>query len=275
MIDYLPFPARIAAIDRKVADNHVFTFAPAQPLNIAPGQFVEITLPGLGAFPVSISAVTPGATFESCIRRIGRVTSALYQLEAGAAVYLRGPFGNGFPLESFDGRAALLIAGGLGMAPLMGLLRALLQRRGTLQGITVLYGARDREDLLFRDELEELARRHEIHLRLSVDFSDTPPSETAPHACQVGLVTGLLHGLDFSPATTTAAVCGPPVLYGCVLEQLAALGVPAEAIFATMERRMKCGVGLCCHCVAGGVFICREGPVFPLTALRTMEGALS
>jgi NAD(P)H-flavin reductase len=273
-IDFLPVPAVIERIARAVPDHHLFVFRPAAPLAVRPGQFVELSIPGAGAFPVSTAACRDDGLFEACIRRAGRVTAALYRLSEGAMVGLRGPFGNGFALEEFAGRDALLVAGGLGMAPLRGLLQALLARREEVGKIILLYGSHDPETLLFRRELAELAAARRLRVRFSVDFAAELPWSPQAYVCKVGLVTALLDGLRFTPERTTAAVCGPPSLYGCVLEELAALGVAPERIFATLERRMQCGVGQCCHCVTAGVFVCCQGPVFSLAQLRTMEGAI-
>jgi NAD(P)H-flavin reductase len=271
---FQPAPAVIESIDATVADNHLFTFRLAEPIFVAPGQFVELSIPGVGAFPVSTAAHPCGATFQACIRRAGRVTSALYRLDEGATVGIRGPFGQGFPLAAFAGRDALLVAGGLGMAPLRALLQALLEQRERVGEIILLYGSREPDAILFREELEGLAAAGTIKVRFSVDFATELPWSTDAYVCRIGLVTELLRDLMFAPAQTVAAVCGPPSLYGCVLEDLARLGIDPERIFATLERRMQCGVGQCCHCVTAGVFVCRQGPVFSLAELRGMEGAI-
>jgi NAD(P)H-flavin reductase len=273
-VAFQPVPAVIETIDETVADNHFFTFRLAESMTVAPGQFVELSIPGVGAFPVSTAAHPGGATFQACIRRAGRVTSALYRLGEGATVGVRGPFGQGFPLEAFAGRDALLVAGGLGMAPLRALLQALLGERERVGEIILLYGSRDPGALLFRDELQGLAAAGTIKVRFSVDFATELPWSTDAYVCRIGLVTELLRDLRFVPEKTVAAVCGPPSLYGCVLEDLARLGIDPERIFATLERRMQCGVGQCCHCVTAGMFVCRQGPVFSLAELRKMENAI-
>ncbi len=270
----LPMPARIASIDAAVRDNHVFTFALSDDLRVAPGQFVEVTVPGVGGFPVSVCALSPERVLEACIRRVGRVTSALYTLPVDACVGIRGPFGNGFPLQAFEGRDALLIAGGLGMAPIRALLHALMNRGDGVGQITLLYGSRDPDSLLFRTELETLARQHRARVQFSIDFYTELPWTSGDVVCRVGLVNSLLDGLSFHPERTTAAICGPPALYGCVLEELVALGMDPDFIYATLERRMRCGIGQCCHCVTGGTFVCQEGPVFNLSRLRQLPGVI-
>jgi sulfhydrogenase subunit gamma (sulfur reductase) len=268
----------IAAVLHKIVpmatDNHLFSFLPEQPMALAPGQFIEITLPGVGSFPVSSCDRVRDGLITACIRRAGRVTEALYQLERGDVIGLRGPFGKGFPVELFKDQDALLIAGGLGMAPLRGLLQALLDDHLRKARIIVLYGSREPEALLFREELVELSKEPQVEVRFSVDFAETLPSLDGRVVCKIGLVNELLSGLAFAPRRTIAAVCGPPALYHCILEELALIGIPAAKIFATLERRMRCGVGECCHCVAAGRYICKDGPVFSLEQLRTMTEAI-
>jgi sulfhydrogenase subunit gamma (sulfur reductase) len=268
----------IAAVLHKIVpmatDNHLFSFLPEQPMALAPGQFIEITLPGVGSFPVSSCDRVRDGLITACFRRAGRVTEALYQLERGDVIGLRGPFGKGFPVELFKDQDALLIAGGLGMAPLRGLLQALLDDHLRKARIIVLYGSREPEALLFREELVELSKEPQVEVRFSVDFAETLPSLDGRVVCKIGLVNELLSGLAFAPRRTIAAVCGPPALYHCILEELALIGIPAAKIFATLERRMRCGVGECCHCVAAGRYICKDGPVFSLEQLRTMTEAI-
>ncbi len=269
-----PVAAVLHNIVPMATDNHIFSFLPEQPMALAPGQFVEITLPGVGSFPVSACDQVRDGLITACIRRAGRVTEALYQLEMGDVIGLRGPFGKGFPLELFKDQDALLIAGGLGMAPLRGLLQALLDDPHRKARIIVLYGSREPEALLFREELVELSKEAQIEVRFSVDFAETLPSLDDRVVCKIGLVNELLTDLNFAPRQTVAAVCGPPALYHCILEELALIGIPAAKIFATLERRMRCGVGECCHCVAAGRYICKDGPVFSLEQLRTMTEAI-
>lgn len=274
MRDFLPVAAHLETIVHDVPDHRLFRFRPEAPLAVAPGQFVEISLPGIGTFPVSASTWPTVPAVESCIRKAGRVTEALYGLPVGVQVGLRGPFGNGFPLPAFSGHDVLLIAGGLGMAPLRALLHWFLPRRADFGAITLLYGSREPAQLLFRRELEGLAASGAIALRLAVDLLDERLERDASQPLRLGTVRDLLDGLDFDPARTVAALCGPPALYTAMLEPLAARGIPSERIHATLERRMRCGIGQCCHCVTGGVYVCCSGPVFSLDALRQMEGAI-
>jgi len=269
-----PVPAVLERIHPMVEDNHVFTFVPDLAFNVAPGQFYEVSLPGVGSFPVSTCHPVVNGRIESCIRRVGRVTDALYRMVPGARLGLRGAFGNGFDLDLFAERDVLLIAGGLGMAPLRALLMALLVDEQRSGRIVLLYGSREPKALLFREELVELARMKRIELRFSVDFAADLQGPFSGVACRIGLVNELLDDLKFEPQQTVAAVCGPPALYGCILDELSATGIPENRILVTLERRMRCGIGECCHCVAGGRYICRDGPVFSLAELRSMPGAI-
>ncbi len=274
MNDLKPVSAVLEKIVPMVLDNHLFSFRPESNLELSPGQFIEISIPGIGSFPVSSCEYARNGLISSCIRRTGRVTEALYQLEVGDVVGLRGPFGNGFALDQFEGKEALLIAGGLGMAPLRALLYALINNHKRMERIILLYGSRNQETLLFREELIELSNQKRLEVKFSVDFAELEPDNYGHAICKIGLVSELLTDLDFSPQNTVAALCGPPALYRCVLEELALIGIPPTKIYATLERRMRCGIGECCHCVVGGQYICKDGPVFSLAQLRKMKEAI-
>jgi NAD(P)H-flavin reductase len=268
-----PIPAYIDSVDPLNEDTSLFTFSSESSFDLEPGQFIEITLPGVGNFPVSTCHPVFNQDIQACIRRVGRVTEALFRLAEGAPLGLRGPFGKGFDLQRFANRDVLMIAGGLGMAPLRGLLLSLLDQRHRFGRVILLYGSREPNSLLFREELVGFANKQQIELRFSVDFAADMQSSFNGVVCQVGLVNELLQNFKLNPTRTVAAVCGPPALYSCILDQLSALGIDEEFIFATLERRMRCGIGECCHCVVGDTYICQEGPVFSLTDLRAMPGA--
>ncbi len=269
-----PRPATLLQSAELVPGHRLMVFEDREGEAPLPGQFFTLCLPGVGEFPVSTAGYGQRHRLETCIRKAGRVTAALFAQPEGAVLGVRGPYGNGFPLQAFAGRDALLIAGGLGIAPLRGLLAALLDGATRTRSITLLYGARDPETLLFAEELRSLSGQGRIRLRFSVDFARAVPWGEQPGLCRIGLVTRLLEDLPGLGDETVAAVCGPPVLYACVLEELAAAGIPAEQIYATLERRMRCGVGSCCHCVTAGVYVCRQGPVFSLDRLRALPGAV-
>lgn len=260
---YQPHTARLVRIYRMVDDNWLFTFRflndeLAATFRHRPGQFIMLSVPGAGEAPISISSPPsrPGV-LELCVRRVGRVTNALYRLSTNDVVGIRGPYGNGFPSEDLRGSDLLLVAGGLGMAPLRSLLWYALDHRDQFNNITVMYGAKTPDHMLFRDELVSLVDRPDLTCLLTVD--DAPPGTWKNH---VGLLPKLFDYASIDPLRTYAAVCGPPVVYRFILERLLALGFTKDRILMSLERRMKCGVGKCGHCSIGYKSTCLEGPIF-------------
>jgi NAD(P)H-flavin reductase len=260
---YLPQSARIVRIDRMVPDTHLFTLrfldeSLAQKFGHRPGQFVMLSVPGAGEAPISISSSpTRPEVLELCVRRAGRVTSALYRLRSNDLVGVRGPYGNGFPVDDIAGHDLLLVAGGLGMAPLRSLLWYALDRRDRFVNLTLMYGAKTPAEMLFRNELLALVDRSDLTCLLTVDRD--PAGDWSHH---VGLLPSLFDVAAMEPATTFAAVCGPPVVYQYVLKRLLALGFSKDRILMSLERRMKCGIGKCGHCSVGYKYTCMNGPIF-------------
>lgn len=260
---FQPHAARIVRVYRMVPDNHLFTFRfRDEDFNRAfrhrPGQFVMLSVPGSGEAPISIaSSPSRPEALELCVRRVGRVTNALYRLETNDLVGLRGPYGNGFPIETLRGHDLVIAAGGLGMAPLRSLLWYALDNRDQFRSITVMYGARTPATMLFRDELDSLADRRDVSCLLTVD---TDPDGQWRH--HIGLLPELFGFASIDPASTFAAVCGPPVVFRLILDRLLALGFTKDRILMSLERRMKCGVGKCGHCSVGYKYTCLHGPIF-------------
>jgi NAD(P)H-flavin reductase len=239
-----------------------------------PGQFLQLSLPGVGEIPVSYCGVpTADGSIELCIRRVGRVTTLLGAVMPGTVVAVRGPFGRGFPLKLYPGQDLLLVAGGLGIAPIRSLLLAVVARRAGYGRVTLLFGARSVKGLLFLDELQELAGHGVIAMHLGVDALE--PGFAAVPGCHARQLPELLEGLIIDPAHTWAALCGPPAAYPCLVAAASGLGVADERIHLSLERRMKCGVGHCGHCAVGCYICCVDGPVFSYTDLAGIEGALA
>jgi sulfhydrogenase subunit gamma (sulfur reductase) len=246
-----------------VADTHLFQLRLlddrlADRWSHRPGQFVELSVIGTGEAPISISSSpTRRGILELCVRRVGRMTDALFRLPTQALVGIRGPYGNGFPVEEMAGHDLLIVAGGLGMAPLRSLLWYAMDYRERFGTITLMYGARSPAEMLFRDELLSLAHVEGLDVRLTVDRD---PTGTWPH--HVGLLPALFSTVQLDPARTYAAVVGPPVVYTFVLRELLAQRFAQDRILMSLERRMKCGVGKCGHCSVGYKYTCLHGPVF-------------
>lgn len=263
---YVPAPARITRIQRLIPDVRLFELRfvdqfLAEGFTFRPGQFVELSILGVGEAPFSLpSSPTRRGIFDLGIRRAGRLTSYLFDhLREGDTVGIRGPLGNGFPVEDFEGKDVLLVAGGLGMVPLRGLLQYLIDLRQNFGRIILLYGTRDPDMVLFRDELESWSRRGDAQILLSVDNAEGKPWEG-----KVGVVTELLDMVDIDVSRTMAVACGPPVFYKFMIEKLMKAGLGKDRIFVSLERRMECGVGKCGHCAVGYTFTCLHGPVFSL-----------
>ncbi len=261
---YLPAPARVLRTTDLTADTRLFELrfedaSLAASFDYRPGQFVEVSVLGVGEAPFSLpSSPNRRRSFDLGIRRAGVFTGYLFdQVREGDTVGVRGPLGNGFPVDAFRGHDLLLVAGGLGMVPLRGLLQYLVDSRGQFGRVVLLYGCRRPDRVLFRDELELLRRRGDADIRLTVDGTDGQEWED-----RRGFVTELIDEVRLEPASTFAVACGPPVFYTYVLEKLVAAGLGKDRIFLSLERRMECGVGKCGHCAVGYTFTCLHGPVF-------------
>lgn len=275
---HTPFTATLLERRDLSWDTALFTILPEasalrQLAAFVPGQFVQLSVPDGGEVPISPADLpAPDGTISLCVRRVGHVTELLHRTRAGATLGIRGPFGTGFPLQEMEGRPVLLLAGGLGIAPLRSLLMHLLRNRERYGEITLMYGARQPKLMLFREELTSLAAKGGMRLYLTVDFApEGPPGNCS---CAVGLLPDLLKGYRFDAQQTYAAVCGPPPLYRCLAADLERAGVATERILLSLERRMRCGIGRCCHCALGQKLCCVDGPVFRVSELKQIPEAL-
>jgi NAD(P)H-flavin reductase len=260
---YQPQLARIVRIHPMVKDNYLYQFrfldeAMVKSFTHRPGQFVMLSVLGTGEAPISISSSpTRSGIVELCVRKAGRVTDALYRLKHNDAVGIRGPYGNGFPIEEMAGNDLLIIAGGLGMAPLRSLLWYALDNRSFFKDVTLMYGAKTPADMLYREELVSLTNRQDLNCLLTVDKDDTGTWKE-----RVGLLPTLFDHVTIDASNTYAAVCGPPVVYKFVLQKLLERNFSKNRILMSLERRMKCGVGKCGHCSVGYKYTCIHGPIY-------------
>lgn len=233
-----------------------------------PGAFAMLSNPGVGEAPFCISSTPsrPGL-LEFCIRRMGQVTNSLFRLKENDEIGVRGPYGNGFPIETLRGHDLIIVMGGMGVAPLRSLLLYALDNRGDFGDIYLLHGAKTPKEMLFRHEFLDMMEREDMHCLLSVDKDDT-----GKWPANIGLVTTLFKQLKrVDSKNTYAAICGPPVMYKFVLQELLKLKIPKHQILMTLERRMKCGVGKCGHCVVKHVYTCIDGPVFSYWDVLNMK----
>ena len=264
---YVPRMAKILAAEQLTDTERFFRLQmEGEPLVYEPGQFVGVTVFGVGESPISIcSSPTQGKAFELTVRSVGTVTSALKKFGVGDRLGIRGPFGNRFDYEAMKGEDVLIAAGGLGLAPTRSLIRYVLDKRQDFGKVTILFGAREPKWLLFRKEVEEWVKRKDIDTRVTVDRAD------ASWKGNVGVITRLFRQIEIDPARTYAVIVGPPVMFKfTVLEALAA-GVPEHRIICSLERHMKCGVGKCGHCQIRGIYVCREGPVFTYEQVKKLR----
>jgi len=278
--EILPVPLPATIINRNALSPDTVLFRillddgeAAREFTYVPGQFIQLSVPGGGEVPISLaSSPKRNETMELCVKRVGHVTSLLHTLTIGSRLGIRGPLGNGFPVDEWHGKNILLLAGGLGIAPLRALLHYLLDHRTDFGEITLMYGSREPSAILFKEELAQMSSRRDMHLFLTVDLATEEPPEGL--VCNTGLLPTLLKGVKFTTVNTIAALCGPPALYRCAMEELHNFGFAPETIYLSLERRMKCGVGLCCHCAVGELFCCTDGPVFRYADIQKIEGAL-
>lgn len=263
---------RIARVRRRRRDGPlVWTLEieteESEKAGFAPGQFNMLTAFGVGEIPISLSGdpARPSRLIHT-IRAVGPVSTALARLGPGDAVGLRGPFGTAWPIEEAAGRDVLIMAGGVGIAPLRPALYRLLAARARYGQVVLLYGTRSPEDILFRRELESWRRRLDIDIEVTVDHA---VSDWHGH---VGVVTTLIPHVAFDPLNAIALVCGPEVMMRFAIAALRDAGLGDAVIFLSMERNMKCAVGFCGHCQFGPSFVCRDGPVFRYDRLRGLLG---
>jgi len=221
-----------------------------------PGQFLQVTMFGVGEAPISIcSSPLDIPSIQMSVRKIGRVTEAIHEARIGDPVGLRGPYGKGWPVDQLDGRDAVLVAGGIGMAPLRSLVRLMSGPERRTRKIVLCYGARNPSLLMYKNELGDWGRSG-VEVRLTVDQGADGWDG------RVGVVTSLLDDLDVDIARSTAYVCGPPVMIKFTMRKLTQLGFEPESIYASLESMMRCGIGKCGHCHFGDKHVCLDGPVF-------------
>jgi NAD(P)H-flavin reductase len=248
-----PRPFRVVRRKRETSDTWTLELEPAagESLSVAPGQFTMLYAFGIGEVPISVSG-KPSGPLVHTVRAVGAVTEAICAARPGTVLGVRGPLGNAWPLG--EGGDAVVIAGGIGLAPLRGVVYELVRRRADFGEAALLYGSRTPAELLYPKELERWRRT--LQVDLTVDAAD-PGWEG-----KVGFVAKLVGSARFDPAAATAFVCGPEIMMRTSAQALLERGVPPERIFVSMERNMQCGVGLCGHCQLGPTLICRDGPVY-------------
>ncbi len=244
------------------------------PLNHKPCQFVIVSQAGVGEAPISVSSWSSPSNgdtnnhFELCVRAVGNLTKKMHQLSENDKIGIRGPYGNGFPLERIKGKDILFAAGGLGLAPLRSLIHYVFENRDDYGRVIILYGAKRPEDILFNEEIEKWEADKSIEVHVTVDVSANSWHK------HVGVITNLFKYVKVDPLNTVAAIVGPPIMYRFVIMEILARGIFESNIFLSLERRMRCGLGKCGHCQINGVYVCQEGPVFSYKEAKKLKEAI-
>jgi len=271
---FLPYIATVKEVIEETPTIKTFRVviddpAEREAFRFEPGQVAQLSVFGVGEATFVInSPPTRTEYLQFSVMRVGEVTTKLHELQPGDKIGVRGPLGNWFPYEEMKGKDILFIGGGIGMAPLRTLLLFMLDNRSDYGHITLLYGARTPQDLCYKEELKEWKRREDLELVLTVD-REFPDWEG-----RVGLVPNVLKELAPSPEGKVAITCGPPIMIRFTLQALAELGFGDDQVVTTLERRMKCGVGLCGRCNIGPRYVCKDGPVFTLRQLKELPPEL-
>jgi len=269
---YLP---KIAVMDRvveEIADVRTFYWHFEDPAEQAafrrflPGQFAQVSVFGAGEFPASLPPSPTEEELFFTVRRVGSVTAALHQLRSGDKFGVRGPYGNGFPMNRYFGQNLLFVAGGIGLIPLRSCLNYALDNRDRYGKIQLFYGARGLKDLMYLGALREWEMSRGFECYLTVDRAD---DQWTGH---VGVVGSLFRkpGVTVPVENTTAFVCGPPIMFRFVIRDLKEMGFEDRNIMSTLERYMKCGVGKCGHCCIGVAYVCADGPVFTYEQIKRL-----
>jgi NAD(P)H-flavin reductase len=258
----VPCPYEVGRITRETKDTFTLIMRPAEgpAMTFRPGQFNMLYAFGIGEVPISISGdPEKPEPLVHTIRAVGAATRALCSAKRGTVLGVRGPYGTPWPLEEARGKDVVIVAGGVGLAPVRPIIYHLLAHRREYGRLALLYGARTPADFLYRRELHEWRGRFDINVEVTVDHA------AGQYIENVGVVTTLVAGADFDPDETVAFVCGPEIMMRFSVLELKERGVPAENIYISMERNMKCAIGLCGHCQFGPSFVCKDGPVFRYT----------
>jgi NAD(P)H-flavin reductase len=253
-----PLPYRVVKRKRETAGVWTLELEPAHAAitSIAPGQFTMLYAFGVGEAPISTSALTDAGTLVHTIRAAGAVTRALCAARPGTLVGVRGPYGNTWPIEEASGRDVVIVAGGIGLPPLRPVIHHVLAHRHDFGSLVVLYGGRSPVDLLFRGELTRWRSRLDVTVDVTVDTAGPDW-----HG-RVGVVTTLIPRAPFDSENAVAMVVGPEIMMRYAAEALVARGIAPVDVWLSMERTMRCGVGLCGHCQLGPTLVCRDGPVY-------------
>lgn len=269
---YLPLPATVGEVQPMTKLESFFScrLDSGEELGHMPGQFVEVSIPGIGEAPISVSSSpTRKGSFEMVVRKVGNVSEAMHGLAAGDKLFIRGPFGSSFPVdEAMKGKDIIFVCGGIGIVPVRSAIQYVLDNRDDYGRVIILFGAKTPRDRLFIEELDKWRIEKNVTFLETVDRRDE--SWSGPE----GVITTLLPLVKVDKDKTIAVICGPPIMYKFVIIVLLDAGLREDQIYLSLERHMKCGVGKCGHCQISNIYVCQDGPVFRFSDITDIEEAL-
>ena len=263
-------PYRVQRLRVETVDTFTLDLKPvdgASGCAFSPGQFNMLYVFGVGEAPMSISSdPSCSSAIQHTTRVVGTVTKAMHRLKVGDSIGIRGPFGTHWPVEAAMAHDVVIVAGGIGLAPLRPALYHLMSQREHFRKIVLLYGTRSPDDILYRRELEHWRGKFDLEVEVTVDRA------ASSWRGNVGVVTTMIPRAPFDPSNTVAFICGPEVMMRFTVMALQKRGVAEEHIYLSMERNMKCGIGFCGHCQFGPTFVCKDGPVYRLDRIESILG---
>ncbi len=255
--------AQILEVITETPTIKTIRFKPKTEIPFATGQFIELTIPGIGEAPFTPSSrPSQKDEMEVTIMKVGKVTDKIHELKKGDIIGVRGPLGTGYPIEDFKGKEIVIVGGGCGFAPLRSLMYEFFERSGQFKKLFFRGGCKNPQELLYRKEIKTWSKRDDLNLRLTVDKGDSSWSGN------VGVVTTILDDLDMNYAQGLGVVCGPPIAMKFSTFKLLELGFKEENIYLSMEKNMSCGIGKCGHCRLGIYYACKDGPVFTYDKIK-------
>jgi len=264
---YRPIETQVLEVITETPIIKTVRLKPKEEILFRTGQFIELTVPGVGEAPFTPSS-RPWIKneMEVTVMSVGKVTEKIHQLKKGDTVGLRGPFGNGYPLDDFTGKEVLVVGGGCGFAPIRSLMYEIFEKSAQFKKLFFRGGCKTPKDFLYKKETSEWVKRKDINVVLTVDTLDQGDGEWKG---KVGLVTTILDDIKMDVKSGIAIVCGPPIMMKFTTQKLIKMGFRDANIYLSMERNMSCGIGKCGHCRIGPYYVCKDGPVFQYSAVKS------
>lgn len=262
---YRPIETEVLKVITETPIIKTLELRPKEEIVFKTGQFIELTIPGFGEAPFTPSS-RPSVKdrMEITVMKVGKVTEKIHQVKKGDTVGLRGPFGNGYPLDEFMGKEILVVGGGCGFAPIRSLMYSFFERSGDFKKLFFRGGCKSPKEFLYKNETAEWIKRDDLDAVLTVDSHEGDKSWKG----NVGLVTTILDGINMDFKTGIAVVCGPPIMMKFATAKLVDIGFREPNIYLSMEKNMSCGIGKCGHCRIGEYYVCKDGPVFQYSKIK-------